>query len=168
MKTKKNSGLTLAILSVMLILPTSLFSQVNFSGTWTLNQTKSNLGEGMGGRMAAKSLTIVQQANDLTVDRTQDSRDGEEMKTTSKYTLDGKECANTGIMNSKLKSTVTWSADKATLSFANTMVFDRDGDPMEIKSTEAWKLTDAKTLSIASQSTTPMGDTSVTLVYDKK
>ena len=107
MKTKSISGLTLAILSVMLMLPIGLFSQVNYSGTWTLNQTKSNMGEGMGGRMAAKALTVVQQGNDLSVERTQDSRDGEEMKTTSKYTLDGKECANTGIMNSKLKSTVT-------------------------------------------------------------
>jgi len=52
--------------------------------------------------------------------------------------------------------------------FLVPMVFDRDGETMEMKSVEQWKLSDGgKILSIDSSSSTPRGERKATMVYDK-
>jgi hypothetical protein len=86
-----------------------------------------------------------------------------------KYTLDGKESVNAGMMDSKVKSTLTWSSDKKELNFNKVISFTMDGQNMEMKSTEKWSLSaDSKTLTIKSSMNTPMGDMNTTLAYDKK
>ena len=145
----------------------SLFAQTNFSGSWAFNQSKSVLGEGP--MMSPTSMTVTQTADIISTDAVQPSFDGSEMKMSNKYTLDGKESANTGMMNSSVKTKVTWSDDKKELRFANAIVFDMNGDKMEIKSNDAWRLSDdGKTLTVKSVSSSPMGDSNLTLVYDKK
>jgi hypothetical protein len=67
------------------------------------------------------------------------------------------------------KSLVTWSADKKSLVFSHTMNFERDGQSMEMKSTETWKINESdKTLAIESVFNTPNGEMRRTNVYDKK
>lgn len=153
----------------LFILPVKLNAQgakPNFSGSWAFNESKSNMGEGRGFRSATQ-MTITQDVNTLTNARVRTNQDGESTTTTEKYTLDGKECVNTSGRGPS-KTIVTWSADGKTLNFATTRTFERDGETTEIKSTEVWTLTDAKTLSI--QSATKMQDTErkASLVYDKK
>src|SRR5664280_2150596 len=86
-----------------------------------------------------------------------------------KYTLDGKESVNDGMMDSKVKSTLTWSADKKELIFAKVISFTMNGEAQEMKSTEKWSLSpDSKTLTIKSLMNTPMGEMNTTLAYEKK
>jgi hypothetical protein len=153
----------------------SLTAQVNFSGTWAFNESKSKFGEGGPGGpggpgMGGTAIVVKQDANNLSVERTMRGRDGEEMKMTEKYTLDGKVCENTMMMDMVRKSTVTWSADKKSITIASSMTFDRGGESREMKQSETWRLgDDGKTLMIESTRPTREGDSmNITMVYDKK
>ena len=53
-------------LSAFLLSPVFLFGQVNFSGTWAFNDSKSNFG-GSQFRFAATSLSVQQASGVLTV-----------------------------------------------------------------------------------------------------
>jgi len=140
---------------------------INFSGTWALNESKSNFGDSPF-RMAASILTVKQEGNNLSTERTVNSPDGQEMKMTGKYTMDGKECENAGFMDSKTKSTVKWSADGKSITIASSTIFNMNGENMEMKGTEIWMLDGDKTLKIETTNTMPDGDMKTSLVYDKK
>jgi hypothetical protein len=171
--TNSDQGLLKKISPFMLIGLALLFTAqlsaqtVNFSGTWALNESKSNFGDAQF-RMAASILTVKQEGNNLVIDRTSGGPDGQEMKTTGKYTLDGKETENVGFMESKSKSTVKWSADNKSITIATTTVFNMNGDSMEMKGTEIWSLDGDKILKIATSNAMPDGEMKTSLVYDKK
>jgi hypothetical protein len=157
------------ILAAILIMPLRLNAQggkTNFSGTWAYNESKSQAGQG-NFRGGAGQMIIKQEGNNLSIDRVRTNQSGESVTTTEKYTLDGKESVNTSRMGPS-KSIVKWSADGKTLDFATTRTFERDGNKREMKSSESWTLTDAKTLSIVSSFTTQDGERKSTRVYDKK
>lgn len=159
--------LTIAVLVSFLVNMNSFAQEgkVNFSGEWSFNESKSEMGEGRF--QTSMKLTIKQEGNNLTVERLQTGRDGQERKSTQELTLDGKENEYTTGRGTR-KSTVTWSDDGMTLTIKSIMVFNRDGDTMEMKSVELWKLTDGgKILSIKSSSSTPRGERKATMVYDK-
>jgi hypothetical protein len=156
-------------LALLLLLPAALFGQTNFTGTWAFNESKSILGDAQGPRMEAKTLVVVQQGNEIQIKRTSTGFDGNEMVQNEKYTLDGKESVNTGMMESKVKSILTWSADKKELTFSKVVSFNMNGENQEMKSTEKWSLSaDSKTMTLKSSMNTPMGDMNTTLAYDKK
>jgi hypothetical protein len=141
---------------------------ISFSGTWAFNESKSNQGEG-GFRMAAKKLVIIQDPNNLSIERTRVRQTGEESIIKEKYTLDGKESTNPVFNEITKKSTVSWSADKKSLTITSKMVFDMNGESTEIKTVEVWKLSDGgKSLTIDSTSSSTRGEQKVTLVYDKQ
>ncbi len=160
--------LTIAFLVSFFLVPMSSYAQsgkVNFSGEWSFNESKSNMGEGRF--QISLKLIIKQEGNNLTIERLQKGRDGQEMKFTQKLTLDGKESENTTRRGTK-KSVVTWSDDGKALTIKSIMVFDRGGEIFEMKSIELWKLTDGgKNLSIKSSASTPRGERKTTFVYDK-
>jgi Tol biopolymer transport system component len=134
--------------------------KANFSGTWTLNESKSTLPQGGGGqRMGGGSFAITQEANLLT--RTSTGQDGTQR--VSKYTLDGKESVNT-TRGGESKSTAKWSADGKKLTIVTKSNFNGN----ERTSTAVWSLIDAKTLSIASTRQGRDGEVKTTMVYDKK
>lgn len=141
--------------------------KVNFSGTWTFNADKSNLGDagggGRGGRgFGAGNFVAKQDGNTLTVERTMNFQ-GQENTMTSKYTLDGKESVNTMGMGES-KSTAKWSADGKSLTITTSRSFNGN----DRTSTEVWKMTDAKTLSITSTRQNRDGEeVTTTRVYDK-
>lgn len=144
----------------------------NFSGTWALNADKSSFGDGgfgggQGGARMGGDMVATQEPNLLTVDRTRPGRDGVPTKTTMKYTLDGKESVNPSQRGDS-KSVATWSPDGKKLTIVTSRSFDMNGETMTMKSTEEWALTDDKTLSVKTTSTTPNGDMTTTMVYDKK
>ena len=182
----KNRKLIVSI--IFLLIGAGTFAQVNFSGTWTMNEAKSKFGGegggpggGPGGPMGPATMTVAQDANILTSDQTMRGRDGEEIKMSMKYNLDGKESENTFFMDAKRKSTLIWSADKKSITINSSMIFDRDGESREMKESETWTLSDdGKTLFI--ESTRPMGPGApggqdgqtprepmkMTMAYDKK
>jgi len=143
-------------------------TRVNFSGAWALNESKSTQAEG-GFRMGASMMTIAQDGNNLSVESTRKNRDGEDVKSTAKFTLDGKECTNpAGFGNSTRKSVLSWSADGKVLNFAHSMTFERNGETQEFKNSETWKLNDDKTLSIETIMNFQGEERKITNVYDKK
>ena len=138
----------------------------NFSGTWTMNAEKSATGENAPRRVAAK-MTIVQKGDSLSIERLIKRNTGEETTTTEKLTTDGKECVST-VMDRPRTSTAKWSEDGKCLTVASKSVFERDGNKIEMNSTETWKLSeDGKSLNVDVASTSPRGDRKGTFVYDK-
>jgi hypothetical protein len=138
---------------------TMVFAQADFSGSWTLNTSKSKLGERS---FAPKSVVIVQTKSDISIE-TRSEFQGEERVRKSKYTLDGKECTNKGFRDMDVKSTAVWSADKKALTITSKVSMD-NGD-MTMKS--VYKM-DGANLVNQSSSSSSMGDRSETQVFDKK
>ncbi len=134
--------------------------EIDFSGNWKLNSGKSKLNAEFS--FAPFQLIIAQKGNDLSVERHSEFQ-GESFTMTDKFTLDGKECVNTGYMETKKKSNATWSDDKKSLKITSKIVMD-DGN--EINITEIYKL-DGANLVIDSSSTSSWGDMTETHVYDK-
>jgi hypothetical protein len=158
------------VLVVFLSISAGIFAQTNFSGNWTVNQSKSTFGEASGGPgspMGGGIMVVTQDSKVLTVIQTMQGPDGE-MKMVNKYNLDGTPSENTFMMEMKRKSTLTWSADKKSITIVSTMDFNGN----EMKEAETWKLSaDGRTLFI--DSTRPAGpdgggDMKMTLAYDKK
>lgn len=173
MNTKMNFSGSRLRLSMLLILAIFFFTtaatfaqKANYSGTWTLNESKSNLGENRF-RMSLK-ITATQDANALNLERLSKGRNDEDRITKEKYALDGTESENTVFQTTVRKSKATWSADGKILTINSTMTFERDGEKTEMKSSESWKLSaDGKTLTIDSSMTMPNGEVIQTRVYDK-
>lgn len=131
----------LLLSSVLLLFSAGLFAQTSFSGTWALNESKSNFGDSQF-RMASSAIEAVQDAKVLTVTTTRPGMDGQEMKTTAKYNLDGTQTETPGFGNSVRKSTAKWSADKSALTISSTMTFDMDGESRTFTTSETWKLSE--------------------------
>jgi len=172
MKTKISGTYYLKLFSIALLLmvvapyvAVAQTGKVNFTGTWILNASKSVLGDNP--RMGGGDFTAKQEGNLLTVDRTFTNRDGESMTSNMKYTLDGKECVNTSQRGDS-KSVASWSADGKTLTISSVRTFNMNGESRTMKSVDVWTLTDPKTITIKSTSSTPNGDRNMTTVYDKK
>jgi Tol biopolymer transport system component len=174
MKAKRFSFVSTAVITAMLLLVFPVFSyaqsgKANFAGDWTLNAEKSTQPQGGQGamRMGGGNFVVTQDANTLTVVRTRTGQDGQPTTTTMKYTLDGKESVNTSARGES-KSFAKWSPDGKSLSIETTRTMDINGESRSMKSTEVWKLTDSKTLTVASTRQGPDGEVKTDLVYDKK
>lgn len=167
--------LSFTVLFAFLCMPLAINAQgskTSFAGKWAFNADKSEMGQppqggGGGQRMGGGDFTATQDANLLTVERTRTGQDGQPVTNTSKYTLDGKVSVNT-TGRGESKSTATWSADGKSLTIVTTRTFERDGQSMEMKSSEVWSLTSPATLSIVNTMNTPNGERKTTMVYDKK
>lgn len=176
-------ALSLLVMAALL-LPRTLMAQdskTNFTGSWTYNSAKSTGsqpqgqpqgqgqlpgGQGRGG-FGGGDLTVTQEGNLLTVERTMTGPDGMARTTASKYTLDGKESINTTRMGES-KSYATWSPDGKKLTIKTSRTMNRNGGSTTITSIEVWSLTDGKTLQIETATTTPSGERKQTSVYIKK
>ena len=94
------------ILMLVVLLSTAVFA-VDFSGTWAINEGKSELGDGPGARMAVKKMVVEQKENEINIESTRAGRDGEDRTTTQKMTLDGKDTEQesrwgTAVSNAKI------------------------------------------------------------------
>lgn len=154
-------------LVLFLVMPITGNSQgkASFSGKWTLNESKSNFGDG-NYRGGASAMTVQQQGNNLTIERVSQNRNGDEMTRTEKLTLDGKECDNSSD-NRTSKSKATWSSDGKSLTINTHMEFERNGDTFSFDTIEVWKMQDARTLVIDYTSQSQRGERKRTYVYDK-
>lgn len=147
---------------------TIMHFKADFKGEWAFNESKSKLGEGRF-RMNASKIKVTPDGDGMSIERTNASPNGEELTSTDKITFDGKTTEGTAFGNSKKKTTAAWSQDGESMTINSTILFERDGNSMEFKTTENWKLMDGgKTLSIESKTTSQRGETAATFVYDKK
>lgn len=151
---------TFFLISAMIIIMAAS-AQTDFSGSWKLNSSKSKLGEQFS--MAPKEVIIVQSGNDLSIEKHSEFQ-GQEFTTKDKLTLDGKECVNDGMMDTKKKSTATWADDKKSLKIVSKIPMQDGG---EFAITEVYKL-DGGNFVCEMSSTSSFGDMAETQVYDKK
>jgi len=165
--------LTKKLLS-LLVVSTLLFSfskpifQTNFSGTWSLNEGKSDLGQ-FGARGAANKIVVDQKDGAVTVTRNATGFNGEAMSSTEALTADGKEVETTVFNGAKKKSSLKWAADGLTFTVTYTILLDFNGQSLELKGTEIWSLgADGKTITLQTAMTTPQGDVATKAVYDKQ
>ncbi len=164
--TKKLSALLIA--STVFLSFTTFTDKANFSGTWALNEAKSELGQ--RARMAAKTLKIEQKDNAITISRTSAGfNGGEDVTTTETLGFDGKEVQSTGFGNSTKKSTLSWAADGQTMNINSNTSMERNGQSFEFSAKEAWVLTDGgKSITITIVSSSQRGESTVKAVYDKE
>jgi Tol biopolymer transport system component len=162
-------SLTIMLVFITPVMINAQAGKTNFAGTWVMNAEKSTQpqGGGGGGQRMGGDVAVTQEANLLSVSRTRTGQDGTPTTTVLKYTLDGKESINTSARGDS-KSVATWSADGKTLTIATSRTMDMNGETRTIKSSEAWVLTDAKTLTVTSTRQGQDGEVKTVIVYDKK
>lgn len=141
--------------------------QTNFSGTWVLNEGKSELGQ--MGRAAASKIVVDQKTDVVSITRTTTGMDGNATDL-SENMADGKESETTVFGGAgKKKSVLKWAADGNTLSISSNIAIDRGGQSMEFKTAETWTLSaDGKTLTLTNNISSPQGELTTKAVYDKK
>jgi hypothetical protein len=136
-------------------------AQIDLSGSWKLNASKSKLGDQFS--WAPKEIIVVQKGNDMSMEKQFDMQ-GQEVSINDKFTLDGKECVNDGMMDTKKKSTAVWAADKKSLKITSKIPMQDGG---EISITEVYKM-DGGSMVIEMNSSSSFGDMAETQVFDKK
>jgi len=143
----------------------------NFTGDWTLDREKSEMGEpgpgggGGGGRgrgMGMGSFSITHEGDALVVKRKVEFQ-GEERTFESRHTTDGKESVNEGFRGSSIKSKTRWEGAKlVTESVMETPNGTRE--TKEVRSLSA----DGKTMTVETTSKGGFGEGTRKLVYNKK
>ena len=162
-----NKRFALFLSCLLMLSAFSSFAQTktDYTGTWTLNESKSQLPAGQG-RRAASKIVLTQDVTSLNAEKTSTRQNGETATTKEKYNFDGSEVDNSSN-NRKKKSTATWSADMKEFTVNSTSVFERNGNTSEMKSVEVFKLSsDKSTLTIETSGSSLRGDYKSTLVYD--
>ena len=165
------------LVAVMLMSFTVVAAQdkVEFSGTWIMNADKSEIPEmggrgsrGGGGRRGggASDMIVKVEGNKMSVETTRKDRDGADMTTVMKYTLDGKQCANESGRGESV-STAKWSKDgKSLVIYTETYISFGDRE-MTIESEATWMF-DKEMLKVKTVRTTQRGEMETTIAYDKK
>lgn len=174
---KKNFLVTAALF--VFAIGASAQKAANFSGTWTLDVSKSKLGE--RNSIESQMLTVTQTDKDIKVTPATKRMappagapaGGGRMgggDTTSTYTLDGKEM--TVEMDGPMGKMPVgymgkWDGGKLVLSSSRTM--NTQNGEMKMSSKETWSLSaDGNTLTVDSESTTPRGTNTTQKVFTKK
>ena len=184
---KRNFVFTAILSLFVLAISVSAQNATNFAGTWTLDVSKSKLGD--RNNIESQTLTVVQTDKDIKVTPVTKrlpppggapvGGGGGRMgggggmgggDTVNTYTLDGKETTieiESPMGKMPVKLTGKWDAGKLVLSSSRTF----SGQNGEITSTtkDTWSLSaDGNTLTVDAESTSPRGTTSTQKVFAKK
>ena len=177
---------TLFAAALCCMLSIAAFAQAkpaDFSGTWTLDVSKSKLDE--RARIESMTLTVAQTAKDIKVDskttrapRPEGSGGGMGGgrggfgggDSSMTYTLDGKA---TTIQQESPMGTVpvslTGKLDGGTLNLASSRTFNGPNGEVTATTKDTWTLSpDGKTLTVNRESVSPRGTNSSTMVFVKK
>jgi hypothetical protein len=162
--TRKLFLFTSAFMSLTILFSFS-YKAANFSGTWNLDESASELGQ-FGARAAASKIVVEQSAEGFKLIRSNTGFDGSTADVTENYTV-GKATENTGMMNSKKTGTLAWDGEQSfKIDFDLRMEFQ--GNSFELKGSEKWEISaDGKTLTLNTHLTTPQGDLDTKAVYKK-
>ncbi|HKX83501.1 MAG TPA: hypothetical protein VJL58_04710 [Pyrinomonadaceae bacterium] len=181
---------TLFLAAACCLFAVSAFAQKSsdFSGTWTLDVSKSKLDE--RARIESMTLTVTQTDKDIKIDSktTRAPRPegapgamgggggmgrgggfgmGDASET---YTLDGKETKiSQDGPNGPMPVILKAKSEAGKLELSSSRTFSGPMGEVTVSKKEAWSLADdGKTLTIARENTTPRGTSSSTLVFVKK
>lgn len=171
LKQKTASRNFFGILSIALLFvgTTAAFViiKADFKGDWTFNEGKSKLGESRF-RPAPAKIKVSGEGESITIERTNNTPNGETVTSSEKLTFDGKAAESTVFGQMKKSSVASWASDGESMTINSTISGERNGQTFEIKTTEVWKLTDGgKTLTIDYTSVSQRGTNNMTFVYDK-
>jgi len=151
----------------LLMIPNSSFAaeSPDFTGKWKFNESESTMGEGRF--FAAVEMTVNQEGNIITIERTRTGRNGQKRTTSETITLDGEE----NVVEREYGTSTyiaTWSDDKNSLTIETEMEFNRQGETFTMNRKEIWSLEEGgKVLNIQSTSSSQRGTRAATLIYDK-
>jgi len=139
----------------------SAFGQkVNFSGDWSLNDEKSELGYEFS--LAPKAMTL--EHTKKTFDMTSTSEwDGQEVEAKNHFTLDGEVCENPGFEGAVTKSTAVFDKKAKNL----TIITDGEVQGMGYTLTQVYSMNEGN-LIVESEAASDMGEMVETFVFDKK
>jgi len=151
----------LMTVTALLLLTLIVSAQTDFSGKWKLNKEKSTINSEFS--MAPSEIILVQSGNELNIER-HSSFQGESMILKDKITLDGKECVNSGMMDTKKKSVATYSDDKTVLTIDSKIAME-DGN--EIATKEIFSIVGG-ILILDSSSKSSWGDMKEKMAFDKQ
>lgn len=159
---------SLLVVSTFMFAFTQPAAITNFSGTWMLNESKSELGQ-FGGRAVASKIVAVQKADAIDLTKTAMNFQGDEVTSTETLSFDGKESETTVFGTAKKKSNLKWAADNQTFTVTYSINIDRGGQAIEFKGIETWSLAaEGKSITVQTSLTTPNGDITTKAAYDKQ
>jgi len=161
--------LTAVIVSAALVSFTTKADRASFSGSWALNEGKSDFGE-RGARFATKKIKAEQKSDAITISRTTPSfQGGDDVTTTETLGFDGKEVQSEGFGGSVRKSALKWATDEKSFSISSTTTGERNGQSFTFTGTDTWALGDGgKSLVVTSVRTTQQGEVTTKAAYDKQ
>ncbi|MSO23632.1 MAG: hypothetical protein EXQ58_10360 [Acidobacteria bacterium] len=144
-------------------------TKANFTGDWTLDREKSQMGDprpgaggGRGRGMGMGSFSITHEGDAVVLKRKIEFQ-GEKRTPESRYTTDDKENVNEGFRGSSVKSKTRWEGTRlVTESVMETPNGTRE--TKEIRSLSA----DAKTMTVETTIKGGFGEGTRKLVYNKK
>ena len=159
--------LAAVVVSAALVSFSTKADRANFSGSWALNQGKSELGQRA---RAATQIKAEQTDNAITISRTTPGfQGGDDVTTTETLSFDGKESSSTVMGTATRKATLKWAEDGQSFVISSTTSGERNGQTFSFSSTETWALADGgKSLMITSVRTTQQGDVTTKAAYDKQ
>jgi len=161
--------LAAVIVSAALVSFSTKADHTNFSGSWALNEGKSDFGE-RGARFATKALKVDQKSDAITISRTTPSfQGGDDVTTTETLGFDGKEVQGTGFGGSVKKSTLKWADDEKSFAITSVTTGERNGQSFTFNATETWTLGDGgKSLTVTTVRTSQQGEVTTKAAYDKQ
>ena len=131
----------------------------NFSGTWKLDVAKSDWGQFPPPDSATLLIEHKDPALKVSAEQVGGMGAG---KADYAYTTDGKECTNT-VRGTERKSKVTWKGELLSLAHK----FSVQG--ADITSNDTWTLSDdGKTMTQVREISSPQGDLTLKLIYNKQ
>jgi hypothetical protein len=158
----------LLIAPFFLLLSMTSKKNVDFSGEWKLNESKSDMGQ--YAPIVPLKIKAEQKADALVITKTSPGFDGGgEVTASETLGFDGTQVeTNVAPGSSKRKASAKWSDDGQTLTITYIIMLDFNGQATEVKGTETWALSDdGKTLTTTNTSTSSFGENTYKGVYEK-
>ena len=159
---------TLLLIAPFLLLSMTSKKNVDFSGEWKLNESKSDMGQ--FAPIVPLKIKAEQKVDALAITKSSPGLDGGNDVTASETLgFDGKQVeSKVAPGNSKRTASAKWSDDGQTLTITYVLNLDFNGQATEIKGTEAWTLGEGgKSLVSQNNSSSSFGEMQAKGVYDK-
>jgi len=134
------------------------------TGEWKLNKEKTVLA---ANQLFLLKIAIQVKGDSLLTTRTYQNTDGQEYPFNENLSLSGKE-GKIVIYDMPRTAKATLSKADGSIALESTTTFYRDGQEVNFKAQETWKVeSENKLLSIISKFTTSAGEISLTSFFDK-
>lgn len=156
---------TISLMLVAVAVAFAFVAAPNFSGEWTFNESKSDLGDAQF-RFVWETLKITHTGNTITIVKHGESQNGP-FDQEEKLTLDGKASENPFFGDNVRKSTVTWSGETMVVTSEATLNFNGESNSFSQK--ESYSLdASGKVLTVVNETSSSFGDSKQKIVYEKK